>query len=94
VFQEGAGNYGYIRFFFDFKLGKYFAVGPQIEATFAFNDAAKVNDETLTSLPIGASIMLTNYGKNNTLLLFGGYEAAKNYSDRDLVGRLTFIHNF
>jgi hypothetical protein len=95
VLTEGAGNYGYIRFFADFKLGKYFAIGPQIEATWGFNSAVKgPGGEKLISLPIGPSIMLTNYGKNNTLLLFGGYEAAKNYSDKDFAGRLTFIHNF
>jgi hypothetical protein len=94
AFTEGAANSGYIRFFIDYKVGKYFAFGPQIEATFAFNDGAKVGDESLTSLPVGGNIMLTNYGKNNTGILFLGYEAAKNFSPRDLVGRLTFIHNF
>jgi hypothetical protein len=95
VLTEGAGNYGYIRFFADFKLGKYFAIGPQVEATWAFNSTIKgPGGEALLSLPVGPSIMLSNYGKNNTLLLFGGYDTAKNYSGKDFAGRLTFIHNF
>lgn len=87
-------NYGYFRLFVDVKLNKYFAVGPEAEMTVAFNDNAKLGDESITYLPIGANVMLTNYGKNNTLIVFAGYDASKNGPAADFTGRLTFIHNF
>ncbi len=93
AFNEGGFNTAYFRFFIDYKVSKYFAVGPQVEATIALNDAAKAADESVIGLPVGASLMLSNYGKNNTLLAFVGYEAAPN-NDRNFAGRLTFIHNF
>jgi hypothetical protein len=93
AFTKDASNSLYFRLFVDFKLSKYFAIGPQAELTYALNDAAKNGDESLASLPVGASVMLSNYGKNNTLLAFVGYEAAKAH-DQNFAGRLTFIHNF
>jgi hypothetical protein len=98
----GAQSYLYGRFFIDYKAHKYFAFGPQIEFQIALNDAAKVTlpEETeptsLTYLPIGANVMLTNYGKNNTLLAFLGYDVQSPDAplNRHLAGRLTFIHNF
>jgi len=87
-------NFGHFRLFVDVKLNKYFAVGPQVEMNVAFNDNAKLGDESITYLPIGGNVMLTNYGKSNTLLLFAGYDASVNKINRDFVGRMTFIHNF
>jgi hypothetical protein len=98
----GAQSFLYGRFFIDYKAHKYIAFGPQIEFTIALNDAAKVTlpEETeptsLTYLPIGANVMFTNYGKNNTLLAFMGYDV-QSFDvplQRHLTGRLTFIHNF
>jgi hypothetical protein len=98
VFDDTAGtNTLYFRFFIDYRLGKYFAVGPQVEATLALNDAAKglfASGETLGSLPVGASIMLSNYGKNNNLFIFAGYETQDTADDTHLAGRLSFVHNF
>jgi len=91
----------YFRLFVDYKLGKYLAIGPQVEATLAVSGDP---EETVTSLPIGASIMLSNYGVGNTLLAFLGYETKEparqidvggdEPEDHGLVGRLTFVKNF
>jgi hypothetical protein len=98
VFDDTYGtNTAYFRFFIDYKLGKYFGVGPEVEATIGLNDAGKAsfaNGEALGSLPIGANIMLSSYGKNNVLYVFGGYETQDTPNDKHLTGRLTFVHNF
>jgi hypothetical protein len=89
-----AVNTLYGRFFIDYKLGKYIAVGPQIEPLLALSG----EDKSLLSLPIGGNVMLTNYGVGNTLILFLGYEAkseARDAADGNaLVGRFTFVKNF
>jgi hypothetical protein len=92
--STGGGNYIYGRFFIDYKLGKYFAIGPEIEFTLALNSKSKVNDKSLTSLPIGANIMLPNYGKGNNFFIFAGYETQDTPNDKKLAGRLTFVRNF
>jgi hypothetical protein len=87
----------YFRFFIDYKLGKYIGVGPEVEATFALNDPAKAlfaSGDTLGSLPVGLNVMLSNYGKNNVMYIFGGYETMDTPNDSHLAGRLTFVHNF
>jgi hypothetical protein len=94
IFAEDAGNTLYFRFFVDYKLGKYFGIGPQIEALLGLNDAAKANGETLQLMPVGLSVMLSNYGKNNVFYIFGGYETQDTPGDNHLAGRLTFVHNF
>lgn len=96
VFNDSAGtNSLYGRFFIDYKIGKYFAVGPEIEFTLALNDNAKNEaGDSLTSLPIGANIMLPNYGKGNNFFIFAGYETADTGNDSHLAGRLTFVRNF
>jgi hypothetical protein len=98
----GTVSYLYGRFFLNYKAHKYVAFGPQIEFQVALNDAAKVTlpDETeptsLTYLPIGANVMLTNYGQNNTLIAFMGYDVQSmdTPGQRHLTGRLSFIRNF
>ena len=91
----GGGHYIYGRFFIDYKIGKYFAVGPEIEATLALNSKSKNGaGDSLTSLPIGANIMLSNYGKSNNLFIFAGYETADTPNDAHFAGRLTFVKNF
>ncbi len=95
-------SYLYGRLFVDYLAHKYIAFGPQLEMSLALNDAAKVQlpDETepkpLASLVVGGNVMLTSYGKNNTLLGFLGYEtrSADVPLQRHLAGRLTFVHNF
>lgn len=98
VFDKAYGtNTAYFRFFIDYKLGKYFGLGPQVEATIGLNDAGKAsfaNGEALGSLPIGGNVMLSNYGKNNVLYFFAGYETQDTPNDKHLAGRLTFVHNF
>jgi hypothetical protein len=87
----------YFRFFIDYKMGKYFGIGPEVEATLALNDPAKAlfaSGETLGSLPVGLNLMFSNYGRNNVLYVFGGYETMDTPNDSHLAGRLTFVHNF
>jgi hypothetical protein len=96
-------NFLYTRLFIDFALSDYIAIGPQLEMTFGVGD----DQDTILSMPVGGNVMLTNYGKGNTLLFFLGYEtkdtaraagdlAAGNITSDDnaVAGRLTFIHNF
>jgi hypothetical protein len=95
VFNDTAGaNTLYGRFFLDYKVGKYFAIGPEIEMTLGLNDAAKPGGDTLLSLPIGANIMLPNYGQGNNFFIFAGYETQDTPNDSHLAGRLTFVRNF
>jgi hypothetical protein len=104
----GKVSYLYGRFFLNYKAHKYVAFGPQIEFQIALNDAArrgldadeiadgKTKGQSLSYLPIGADISFTNYGKNNTLIAFMGYDVQSLDvpAQRHLTGRLTFIHNF
>ncbi len=98
--NEGAGDSLYTRLFVLFQIIPDMAIGPQVEATIALNDAAKTVDDmgepdkALTSLPVGGRINL-NYGENNTLGLFLGIEtvdeAKGQPNDRALAGRFTFV---
>jgi hypothetical protein len=110
VFNKAGGtNNLYFRYFLDFTLGKYMALGPEVEALIGLNQAGKLpglyapdlgsykdngKPNTLVSLPVGLNLNFTNYGKNNTLMIFAGYETTKTPSHDHLAGRLTFIHNF
>ncbi len=104
-----AGNIWYNRIFALYNITDMFAIGPQMEATLALNDAAKAGDKTLTSLPFGGRLN-ANYGKDNTLGIFLGYEfveEGRGYEivneetgetapdpDLGLVGRFTFIRTW
>ncbi|MDX2053492.1 MAG: hypothetical protein SFV15_13925 [Polyangiaceae bacterium] len=94
VTATGGGNSIYARWFLDYKLGKYAAVGPEVELTYALNSKSKANGESLTSLPVGVNVMLPNYGKGNTLFIFAGYETQDTANDSHFAGRLTFVRNF
>jgi hypothetical protein len=97
-FNDADNNDLYFRFFIDYKVSPYFAVGPQVELLTALNDAEDSRETGVLSLPVGASVMLSNYGKASALLLFAGYEtnsdAREAAGDAGLAGRLTFVHNF
>jgi hypothetical protein len=84
----------YARFFVDYKVSKYIAIGPEIEPLLAVSGP----DKTTLSLPIGGNLMLSNYGVGNTLFVFLGYETKSTARDavdgNALVGRLTFVKNF
>ena len=99
---HGATTTLYIREFLDYKISDNVGVGPEIELTQNFTQGK------LTSLPIGANVML-NMGLNSTFFAFLGYETNKNsntYAKTDdmgnpsgtvkhnVAGRLTFVHNF
>jgi hypothetical protein len=92
--EDTGVNSLYFRFFLDYKVSKYFGVGPEIEPLLALN----ADDDKLVSLPIGANLMLSNYGVGNTLFIFLGYETKKAARDategNGLAGRLTFVKNF
>jgi hypothetical protein len=96
VTATGGSNYIYARLFIDYEVGKYFAVGPEVEMTLSLNSKLTTvdGDKGIVSMPVGANVMLTNYGKNNTFMIFGGYETVETANDARLAGRLTFIHNF
>jgi hypothetical protein len=90
---DGLDNTLYFRFFIDYKLSKYVAIGPQIEPLFVLGG----DGDTLASLPIGGNVMLSNYGAGNSLFVYLGYETkdtAQGPDDEALVGRLTFVKNF
>jgi len=95
-------SYLYGRLFVDYEAGKYIALGPQLEWVLALNDAAKVllpnetEPTSLASLQVGGNVMLTSYGKNNSLIAYMGYEVQSPDvpTSRHWAGRLTFIHNF
>jgi len=106
--NHGTNNL-YFRYFIDYTLGKYLAIGPEIEVLLGLDTAGKTPNaygvdignvsksgkpQTLASLPVGANINLANYGKGNNLMLFVGDETVKTPSHHHLAGRLTFIHNF
>jgi hypothetical protein len=97
VTPTGGWNTLYARLFIDYKMGKYFGVGPEVEMLMALNDAAKTpppDSKSLLSLPVGLNIMLSNYGKNNVFYIFGGWETQDTPNDEHVAGRLTFVHNF
>jgi hypothetical protein len=93
----------YLRAFVDYKISDNVGVGPQIELLQNFTQ------EKLTSLPVGANVML-NMGLNSTFFMFLGYETNKNSNTyptgadamgnptgtekHNVAGRLTFVHNF
>jgi hypothetical protein len=90
---DGFDNTLYFRFFVDYKLSKYIGIGPQIEPLLTLSGGG----DTLTSLPIGGNVMLSNYGAGNTLFIYLGYETkdtAHGEDDEALTGRLTFVKNF
>jgi hypothetical protein len=103
VRETGLDTYLYLRAFADYKISDNVGVGPQIELTQNFTQ------EKLTSLPIGANVML-NMGLNSTFFMFLGYETNKNSNTyptgsdamgnptgtekHNVAGRLTFVHNF
>lgn len=102
VFNEGTNNDIFLRLFVDYKVGKYFGLGPQIEPTLALNettDAAGNTRETgLSSLVVGGNVMLTQYGKGSTMFLFLGYETNEDARNAvgggGLAGRFTYVYNF
>ena len=84
--KETVPNFWYNRLYLTYAATENFRIGPQVEATIAFNDAAKVvdedgNDKSLTSLQVGGHIDL-GYGEGNTLGLFLGYETVKEARNR------------
>jgi hypothetical protein len=88
VFIDGGTDYLYTRNFILVKPLEFFAVGPQIELTYEFNNPSD-EDEKLASLPIGGRVNV-GYGENNTLGLFLGYDVQA----EQLAGRFTFVRTW
>jgi hypothetical protein len=102
--DESNLNTAYTRDFLLFKLSDDFALGPHFELTYNLSGQTVEEDpttgETTTtdidsgvgSMQIGGATMI-NYGANNTLLLYLGYETKEEArpDDRGLAGRFTFI---
>jgi hypothetical protein len=86
IFVEGATDAFYTRNFVLFQVIDALALGPQVELTYEFNNAA---DDELASLPVGGRVNV-NYGENNTLGLFLGYETQADDGPA-LAGRFTFV---
>ena len=96
VFDEAAqirDNF-YTRNFLLYKLGRFIALGPNVELTYLFDS------QQIVSLPVGGALML-NYGKNATLLLALGYEtdeqaraSSGGSGERAVAGRFTFIRTW
>ncbi len=96
--KDAAGDTMYNRLQLFFNISDTVALGPQVEATVALNDAA---GDGLTSLPVGLGTNI-GYGENNTLGLWLGYETKKDarvaadelgggVTERGIVGRFTFV---
>ncbi len=78
------------RTFLLYSLGQGYAAGPQIEATVNLQDVG----DRVASVKVGGAFS-TEYGSNNSLLLFTGYETRKGARSGDgLVGRVTFVREW
>jgi hypothetical protein len=87
--DEAAHNLVYVRFFADYMINDYIAVGPQIELTQDVTAGEKF------TLPIGANVFFSRAGASSTFQLFLGYETQKkNFDNNALAGRLSYVHNF
>lgn len=90
-FTDGAQDVFYTRNFLQYKLNDWLQIGPQFEVSFALNESVDgAGDDGITSLPIGLVLSL-NYGPNNTLMLFGGYEMEAADGTDGIAGRFTFV---
>ncbi len=86
MFVEGATDAFYTRNFVLVQVIDALALGPQMELTYEFNNAA---DDELSSLPVGGRVNV-EYGEDNTLGLFLGYETQAGDGPA-LAGRFTFV---
>jgi hypothetical protein len=92
--KDVAGDTMYNRLQLFFNISETVALGPQVEATIALNDAA---GDGLVSLPVGLGTNI-GYGEGNTLGLWLAYETKEDARfvvgddvDRGIVGRFTFL---
>jgi hypothetical protein len=87
--NPAADNYLYLRFFADYMINDFIAVGPQIELTQDFTA------KKLGNMPVGANVFFSKAGAASTFQFFLGYETQKkNFGDNALAGRLSYVHNF
>lgn len=87
--DPAADNLLYIRFFADYMINDFIAVGPQIEMTHDLTAGEGIN------LPVGANVFFSKAGAASTFQLFLGYETKKkNFDNNALAGRLSYVHNF
>jgi len=103
-FADAGQNYFYTRDFVVFKVADELKLGGYVELTYQINDLSGVTVGPMTmgeksgvlSLPVGVAASI-GYGKDNTLLLFLGYETnrktAPDSSDK-IAGRFSYIHSW
>ena len=97
MFDEGEEDDFYTRNFLLYNISDQVAFGPQIEATLAIKNKPlnkDMEEASLIALPVGARLNL-NYGENNTLGLFLGFDAvAEEFNKSKFAGRFTFIRTW
>ena len=84
IFHEEAVNEIYTRNYLTYALNDIIAIGPQYERVQSLGD-----EGALLSQTIGGRINI-NYGKNNTLGIYVGYETEKFDEETGLTGRMNF----
>jgi hypothetical protein len=101
MFAESTEDYLHSREFLLYKLSDAVAVGPQIEIKYRLNEYAGDPDNDpfesgISNLPVGGAVRL-GYGRDNTLLVFLGYETqhADGADPEDSIGgRFSFIRSW
>ncbi len=85
----------YTRDFLLYSITDNIAIGPQIEVGAILAGLEEETETGLDSLVIGGRINM-NYGENNTLGLFVGYETQldEDSEDTGLTGRMTFVRTW
>lgn len=84
IFHEEAINEIYTRNYLTYALNDIIAIGPQYERVQGLGDKGGLWSQT-----IGGRINI-NYGKNNTLGIYVGYDTEKGDEDSGLTGRMNF----
>ncbi len=103
-FADAGQNYFYTRDFVVFKVADELKLGGYVELTYQINNLADVlvgpmtmgQEAGVISLPVGAAASI-GYGKNNTLLLFLGYETSRKTapdSSDKIAGRFSYIRSW
>ena len=84
IFDDTAIDELYTRNYLTYALNDTIAIGPQFERVQGLGDKGALWSQT-----IGGRINI-NYGKNNTLGLYVGYDTEKGDEDSGLTGRMNF----
>ena len=88
IFDDKTLNELYNRTYFTYALNDIVAIGPQFESVLGLGDGGG-----LWALNFGARLNI-NYGENNTLGLYVGYETKKEEGETGLTGRMNFTRRW